>query len=149
MFTNMFGGDGQPIEEDGKNDYRKSKTTVKGDNKRTSIFTPVGAIIDGVRRSLSRSGSNNGRVKSQDQDEEGMTAGGDNKSNRKKRRSGSGGLDEDDLGEDSRVSNRSGGRSGGRQRRRDNNRGSKVSNGAMDFDDQETDKKKRREDYDK
>ena len=28
-----------------------------------------------------------------------MTAGGDNKSNRKKRRSGSGGLDEDELGD--------------------------------------------------
>ena len=76
-----------------------------------------------------------------------MKGSGDNKSNRKKRRSGDD-FPEDQQLEDSRVS---GGRSGGRQRRgRDNkSRGSRISNGGMDFDDQETQQKKRREDHTK
>jgi hypothetical protein len=51
MFTNMFGGDGKTPEDDDGRSPRDSKAT----NEKGGIFTPVAGLIDGVRRSLTRS----------------------------------------------------------------------------------------------
>ena len=58
MFTNMFGGDPSktPDGDDQNKSPRGSKAT---DEKRGSLFTPVAGLIDGVRRSLTRSDAKN------------------------------------------------------------------------------------------
>lgn len=59
MFLKMFGGDGKTPEGDDESPERKRDS--KG-----NFFTPIGNMVDGLRRSLTRSDNKNQRKSSAD-----------------------------------------------------------------------------------